>query len=276
MSAARRVLVAVSVAEIHREPAHESEIVTQSLMGERLAVLSRVNSGRWLQVRLPDGYRGWVRSWLVCPDVRGWPGPRVAEIDEPVTWIRSAPEEGAEPVSDAVIGVRLPGAPSGTSGWVRVSLPDDRSGFVPAGHLLGRRIRPAAAARRPPRPAALLATARRFLGVPYVWGGRSPRGFDCSGLVQMVHELHGLSIPRDSRDQRRFLSRRRPDLTDPLAVPPGGLLFFGPAPGRTTHVAFSLGKGSILHAQGRVRIQSVDQVNPLYHGDLAALFQVGY
>lgn len=275
MSRGRRVHAAVSVAEVHREPAHESEIVTQSLMGERLAVLERADGDRWLRVRLPDGYRGWIRSWLVCPDDPGWPGERLAEIDQPSTWIRSAPDPAADPVSDVVIGTRLPGSRAG-AGWVTVRLPDGRAGFLPAGDLLRGRLHGAEALRRPAAAAARLATARRFLGVPYVWGGKSPRGFDCSGLVQLVHELHGIRIPRDSRDQRRFLARQGRPVRDPLAARAGSLCFFGPTPVRTTHVGFALGSGGLLHAQGRVRVDSLDPSNANYHKELAALFQVAY
>ena len=98
---------------------------------------------------------------------------------------------------------------------------------------------------------------------------------DCSGLTQMVFDLHGIGIPRDSKDQRSFLEKRNGAIRDPLAVPAGGLLFFGKNPERASHVGISLGGGGFIHAQGRVRIQSLDPDNSQFHKDLAPLFQVG-
>ena len=91
-----------------------------------------------------------------------------------------------------------------------------------------------------------------------------------------MHALHALPLPRDSKDQDAWLARRRKGIDDPLAVPPGGLLFFG-RPGRPiSHVGFSLGDGEFLHAQGRVRIQSLDKRKPHYHGELADVFRRGF
>lgn len=276
MTRGASVLVTVGVAEIHRDPAHASEITTQALLGERLRVLATRDGGRWLHVRLPDGYRGWLRSWLAAPDRAGWPGARVVEIDEPLTWLRAAPRAGAEPLADLVVGARLAAGVRAPAGWVGAALPDGRTGFVPARHVLGGRARPKSAARRPKRVADVLATARRFLGVPYVWGGKSPKGFDCSGLTQLVHELHGLAIPRDAKDQARWFAAQGKVVADPLVVPPGGLLFFGASPRRAGHVGFSLGKGEFLHAQGRVKIQSMDASKSNYNNDLAAIFLAGH
>jgi cell wall-associated NlpC family hydrolase len=270
------VLVTVGVAEIHREPSHESEITTQALLGERLRVLAVRDGGRWLRVLLPDGYRGWLRSWLAAPDVRGWPGSRVVEVDELLTWLRSAPRASAEPLADLVVGARLAAGGRAPAGWVGAALPDGRAGFVPARHVLGGRARAPGAPRRPKTVRHLLDSARRFLGIPYVWGGKSPKGLDCSGLTQLAHALHDLPLPRDAKDQARWFARHTARLKDPLLVPPGGLLFFGANPRRAGHVGFSLGKGVFLHAQGRVKIQSLDPSKPNYNKDLAGIFLAGH
>jgi cell wall-associated NlpC family hydrolase len=268
-----RVQVAVSVADIHREPAHESELVTQAAMALPLKVRNTAEEGRWLHVELPDAYVGWVRSWLVTPVRRGWPAGHPVEIDQPLTWIRSEPEPEADPVSDVVIGTRLERQSGGPAGWVRVSLPDGRLGFLPRADLLSGG-RPLNGRRRERTAAALLATARRFLGVPYVWGGRSPKGLDCSGFTQMVFDLHDFDLPRDSKDQRTFLERQGAVVPDPLATPPGGLLFFGRNPDRASHVGISLGGGDFIHAQGWVRFQSIEAAKPLFSKELSSLFQV--
>jgi cell wall-associated NlpC family hydrolase len=267
--------VAVSVADIHRDPAHESELVSQAIMGDLLKVHEVADEERWFRVELPDGYVGWVRAWLVTPHTRAWPGESIVEVDAPTTWIRSAPDLDSDPVSDVTIGARLARRAGGPAGWVSVTLPDGRAGLIPRTDLLAGG-RPVTGRRRPATAAAVLATARRFLGVPYVWGGRSSRALDCSGLTQMVLELHDVSIPRDSRDQRTSFEKKEKNLIfDPLAVPPGGLIFFGKDPQRASHVGFSMGAGAFLHAQGWVKIQSLDKRKNNYHKNLHDLFQVG-
>jgi cell wall-associated NlpC family hydrolase len=115
----------------------------------------------------------------------------------------------------------------------------------------------------PSGAASVAATLRRFLGVPYLWGGRSPKGFDCSGLVQFAYGLHGLALPRDSDQQARCgVPAEGPE--------PGDLLFFGHE--RVTHVAFALSEGDYLHARGAVRCNSLRTESPLYDPDLAALW----
>jgi cell wall-associated NlpC family hydrolase len=281
MTAVRRAargyrLIEVSVAGIQKEPSHAAELVTQAVMGERVRVLAVADEGRWLRVRLPDGYEGWLRSWLAAPDRAGWPGSRVAEIDAPWTWVYPNAGHRDEPVSDVVIGTRLAATGRAVRGWQPVELPDGRTGVVACDDLLRGRPIGGARPRRPARAPALLATARRFLGVPYVWGGKSPKGFDCSGLTQLVHELHGLELPRDSKDQDAWMARHARAIADPLAVPPGGLLFFGAAGRPVSHVGFSLGEGRFLHSQGRVRQQTLDPSKPEYHKDLAAVFRRGF
>jgi cell wall-associated NlpC family hydrolase len=98
--------------------------------------------------------------------------------------------------------------------------------------------------------AALLASAQRFLGVPYRFGGDSPRGFDCSGLVHYVHALAGLSVPRTAAGQQissRHLARGQ------LAA--GDLVFFSGRPGgEIDHVGIYAGDGRFIHAPGRGRV----------------------
>jgi cell wall-associated NlpC family hydrolase len=250
--------------------------VTQAVMGVRVRVLDEADGGRWLRVALPDGYRGWLRAWLSAPDDDSWPVARVAEVDVPWTWVLPEPARQDEPVSDVVIGTRLKPIGRASSGWQPVALPDGRTGVIDCAELLRGKVIPADAPRRPARAPALLATARRFLGVPYVWGGTSPKGFDCSGLTQLVHDLHGLPLPRDSKDQDAWLARRATPIGDPMAVPPGGLLFFGQPGKPVSHVGFSLGAGAFLHAQGRVRMHTLDPSTPQYHKDLAGNFRRGF
>jgi cell wall-associated NlpC family hydrolase len=125
-------------------------------------------------------------------------------------------------------------------------------------------------ALRPPRD-ALAQTALRFLGVPYVWGGTTPKGFDCSGLTQRVFRLNGIAIPRDSDMQARIGKSKLAGDIDALET--GELLFFGAEGARITHVAMSLSKGVFVHARGHVRINALFPTHPLFDAHLAGCWR---
>jgi cell wall-associated NlpC family hydrolase len=106
---------------------------------------------------------------------------------------------------------------------------------------------------------------REFLGYPYFWGGRSPKGFDCSGLTQIVFSLYGISLPRDSWMQHRdalFCS------DNPIEAQAGDLYFFADNGTKITHVGFALGEGRIIHARGMVRENSLIPGNDKFSEEL--------
>jgi cell wall-associated NlpC family hydrolase len=113
--------------------------------------------------------------------------------------------------------------------------------------------------RRAPSTTRVLRTADRYLGVPYRWGGTSPRtGFDCSGYVQYVYADEGVKLPRTSR-QQAVAGTRRPTRWD--AAGPGDLVMFAKPGEAVSHVAFYVGDGRILHASssgGGVRYDDLD------------------
>jgi cell wall-associated NlpC family hydrolase len=122
-----------------------------------------------------------------------------------------------------------------------------------AGRIAGaRRERTASAAR-------VLPTAERYLGVPYRWGGTSPKtGFDCSGFVQYVFAKHGTRLPRTSREMASSGHRLRPEWS---ALKPGDLVMFAEPGKRISHVAIYAGKRRIIHASGSghaVRYDALD------------------
>jgi cell wall-associated NlpC family hydrolase len=97
-------------------------------------------------------------------------------------------------------------------------------------------------------------TALKFINSPYIWGGRIPSGIDCSGFVQLVYKIRGIKIPRDSWQQAEaggsisFLEEAQP----------GDLVFFDNERGRISHVGMILSQGLVIHASGRVRIDTID------------------
>jgi cell wall-associated NlpC family hydrolase len=97
-------------------------------------------------------------------------------------------------------------------------------------------------------------TAMKYINSPYIWGGRIPSGIDCSGLTQLVYKIHGIPIPRDSWKQAE--AGKSIDFIDQAES--GDLVFFDNDRGKITHVGMILSKGLVIHASGRIRIDSID------------------
>ncbi|MFH1755524.1 MAG: C40 family peptidase [Candidatus Latescibacterota bacterium] len=257
-----RFLTVTSVADIRRTPSHASELVTQVIYGDVLLPLKE--EGDWILVRVDDGYIGWIRSWYVKQssqeDAENFLKQADHRIAATVTQIFETPAQDGLPLTDAVIGTLVRSETCGTRGWRHVHLPDGRAGYAKA-----RSLEPLKSCRSISRN-SLSSVGLKFLGVPYLWGGNTPKGFDCSGLVQRIFKLHGLLMPRDSDMQARFGRPKRSGMTDSLST--GDLLFFGKSEGHITHVGMYLSDSLFLHAYGQVRINSVSRDHPLFEGKL--------
>ena len=255
-----------SVADVRREPAHSAELLTQLVMGETARPLKTL--GDWHLVRLADDYHGWIRSWYVRDagerDIESYEASTNSIVDANVGYVYSEPDARSVPVADVVAGVRLE-AGELERGFRRVLLPGGRSGFMPASDL-------AAPPQGPPDRGRLVARAKRFLGIPYLWGGTSAKGFDCSGLVKRVYLTEGVFLPRDS--DRQALSGTFVERGEMSRAAPGDLLFFGEG-GAVSHVAIHLGLGSFIHAYGEVRINSLSSGDERYDERLAGIFLYG-
>lgn len=247
-----------SLAHLRREPRHASELVSQMILGEEARVLDA--EGEWLLVQTGDRYVAWVHRGSVVREPAGDADAFRRRLfrrePPPGTWVvtargvvaRTSPEPLAPPACDLVegarVGVEVPDAPALERRAARVRLPDGVDGWVPAGAVIpADRL----AERFSPTGRAILDHAVQFLGLPYLWGGTSEKGFDCSGLVQRLYGLHGRWLPRDS-DQQAVAG----EPVDPGdgwdGVEDGDLAFFTETPGRITHVGILAEGGRLLHA----------------------------
>lgn len=244
-----------AVAHVRRAPGHASELVTQLLLGEEALLLR--TEGEWLRVQGPDGYVGWVHHRSL---VRDAPADRAAFLarlatgaPEPGAWIvtgrgvlaREGPAPHDAPVAELVQGGRVhPAAdPELRLESVRVRLPDGLAGWIPATAAIpaGRLEERFTRAGR-----AILDHAAQFLGSPYLWGGASERGFDCSGLVQRIYGLHGVRLPRDS-DQQAAVGEALEPTAAWAGVKAGDLVYFSENGDRATHVGILAEGGRVLH-----------------------------
>ncbi len=257
----RRGWVMASVADVRRDPIHTAEQTTQALQGEVVEPL--LHEEGWLLSRLSDGYIGWIRDWhlsLVTPDAAQAHAERAdARVAVPLATLRQAPEAGAQPCAETLMGTPVQRR-GRRAGWAEIEIPGGRSGWVEE-KMLREGV-----AHWPAEAGSVLGMLRQFLGVPYVWGGKSPKGFDCSGLVQFVYGLHGIALPRDSDEQSTCGH-------EVDAFTAADLLFFGSE--RVTHVGVALDARDFLHARGTVRHDALAPDSPRYAADLAGILRVG-
>lgn len=262
-------LVTISVANIRYKPAHSAEMATQALMGTPLQVLQEENG--WYLVRTPDQYISWIESAGITTmseqQHQNWKSnPRVIFIEDNGL-ILSRPEPNAEPVSDIVMGgiLSLMNNDENTRGFIGISLPDGRKGYLPENQV---RIFSDWLHAESTGSGNLLTLARRFMGRPYLWGGTSTKGFDCSGFTKTLYFMNGWVLSRDA-SQQVYQGSEVGMKDDWRNLLPGDLLFFGrkataEKPERATHVGMYEGESFFIHCSGMVKVNSLDSTRPEY------------
>jgi cell wall-associated NlpC family hydrolase len=236
-----------SVVNLFSKPDTGVDVVTQAILGTSLSI-EKTTDG-WHYVRLPDRYQGWIEAHHVreyAPDESPYASTaRVAEIQSLLAFLHHQPDNTSRaPALQVTISARLEVAEEREE-RVRVVLPDSTALWLRRGDVV-------ISEANSPRPRGtvqqVIGTAKRFLGLPYMWGGNTPLGIDCSGFVQLAYHLHGVFLLRDASiqyTQDGLLPVDRENLE------PGDLLFFG---GNTiTHVGMVLGNGEFIHATTHLR-----------------------
>jgi len=262
-------VVSVSVANLRSKPGHSQELGTQALLGTPLRILKE--QGSWLYVQTPNDYLCWTcdRIQRMTPtEFDTWRQRDKAIVTDTYALARTAPRGDATPVSDVVAGCLL--AVEGRKGdWLQLRYPDGRVGFLrgAATRPFGDWLRKADA-----DPDRVVATARRFFGVPYLWGGTSTKGMDCSGFTSTVYLLNGVVLPRDA-SQQVHAGVAVPFENGFGDVQKGDLLFFGRRASagrreRVTHVGISLGGPRFIHASTDVHENSFDRVDADFSASL--------
>lgn len=231
-----------SLVALRAEPFDRSEMVNQLLFGEVFEVFEEYKG--WLRVRLShDSYEGWVDQkasieltneqleWMSLPEVvtvatRFFSAKNKSE-DYP---IRLCPGSSLYHFNPSEGSFRL-----GNETYKTYSIPTDTPGKTCRETLVQRAV--------------------EFVNSPYLWGGRSPYGIDCSGLIQVLFKMSGISIPRDANQQVAHGSI----VSFINMAQPGDLAFFDNEEGLITHVGMIMPNASIIHSSGYVRIDSIDQ-----------------
>ena len=222
----------VPVAPVRSQPAHKAEMVSQLLFGEAVQVLDTAPGG-WTKI---SGYYDGYEGWITANHINAIGNPQLG------TYRLSSNYVNTVMLNETVMQV-----PFGT--------------YIPQEHLalntskqLWDFSETSIAAAEPVQVDELVNIARLYLNTPYLWGGKTVWGIDCSGLVQQVYKWAGIQLPRDAWQQ----AEKGEALHFLMEARPGDVAFFDNEEGRIIHTGILLSGHSILHSSGKVRIDSID------------------
>ncbi|HTX88174.1 MAG TPA: C40 family peptidase [Bacteroidales bacterium] len=238
-----------SVIPVRQEPSHKAEMITQVLFGELFRLLFYEKD--WARVRLAyDNYEGWVhRKQVSLLQEREY--LRLLDLEPAVTMdlVQLLSNETRHTVIPVILGSSLPGFDG------RKFLIEDTV-FTFDGQVADISLFEKSLSRHDRQRAkqVLMDDAMLYLNAPYLWGGRSPFGLDCSGFTQMVYKLKKIRLLRDSSQQ----SAHGEQVSFITEAEPGDLAFFDDEEGNITHVGLMVDKYRIIHVSGRVRIDAID------------------
>jgi cell wall-associated NlpC family hydrolase len=231
-------------------PSDKTDVVSQAIYGSNVTLLTA--RGEWSRIQTEDHYKGWVPSRhlrLIQHGAGYATSGAIVRVDSLFANIYREPDiTRHKPVLTIPFESRLEVIQSEDAadakqsgkgsheGWLYVRLPDKRDEWIQSGDVVAD-----------PKPLSIpesIELAKRFLGIPYLWGGSSSFGYDCSGFTQMLVRVRGITMPRDA-DKQAAWSGVIP--VDRKNLQPGDLLFFGASPKNITHTGMYIGEGQFIH-----------------------------
>ena len=230
---------------MRKEPDDRAEMVSQLLFGEFALLLESRKS--WFKIRsVFDHYEGWIDPKMVCQVER-----RLSSACAPVAFVNQdwLKIKVTNPFGDYTMnlgfGTPLPFFPDYNSAEAYHLTLGVEDFELPQG-TFSKPLKP--------NPESIVETSLKYIGVPYLWGGRSISGIDCSGLTQSIMRLCGISLPRDASQQVNVGESISWDERKS-----GDLAFFQNKEGKVTHVGVITSLNEITHASGRVRVDRLNE-----------------
>lgn len=235
-------VVVVPVANMYSAPSDKSDVVSQAIYGSNVTLLTA--RGEWSKIQTEDHYKGWTPSRylrLVQSGAGYATAGQTVQVQSLFANVYSEPDVARhKPVITIPFESHLEVIAEGKGsdeGWLQIRLPGKSSAWIQSSDVVS--------APKPLTIPELIELARRFLGLPYLWGGRSSYGFDCSGFTQLLMRARGVNMPRDADQQAAWKGVTPIERND---LHPGDLLFFGSAPAKITHTGMYIGDGQFIQA----------------------------
>lgn len=239
----------LSLIPVRKEPSEKSEMVTQVLYGEHFEILEQMVG--WCHVKLAyDGYEGWIDQKMITPlsqrtfnKIESSPSAITKDV---FTIIPVNEEQNIMLVSGSTLPIWRP--------YLKKFRIDKNVYSMPGGVSYGEHSN---------LRELIITQSLKYFNAPYLWGGRSPFGVDCSGLTQIIYKIAGIKLPRDASEQVYFGTA----ISFVEESEPGDLAFFDDDEGNIIHVGIMWKRNKIIHASGQVRIDNVDQFG-IFNADL--------
>jgi gamma-D-glutamyl-L-lysine dipeptidyl-peptidase len=227
--------VGSNLTSLHTATSFLAEMSSQMVFGEKVEVLEE--QGRWVYIRQMDGYLGWTYKPYLT-DV-ALPKPTHIVL-APAVELRAEADTRAPILSRSFCGTRVK-VEATKDGWAQVAA--NVTGWMPLADLRALSALPKTVEARRKQ---IVIDAQRMIGVPYLWGGTTGNGIDCSGFARLLHHWVGIELPRDSDMQSAQSKRVEPPYQ------PGDLFFFGDdnSTRHITHVGISMGGYKMIHSSG--------------------------
>jgi cell wall-associated NlpC family hydrolase len=259
-------IVVVPVANMYSGPSDQTDVVSQAIYGSNVTLLTA--RGEWCRIQTADHYKGWVpsRHLRLVQSGAGYATAGVVvqveslfanlyrepDVTKHKTVLTIPFESRLEVIPDDASDKKKTSGKGSHEGWLQVRLPDKRSAWIQSNDVV-----------TDPKPLSIpesIELAKRFLGIPYLWGGTSSFGFDCSGFTQMLLRARGFNMPRDADKQAEWTGVVAVDRKN---LEPGDLLFFGSSTRKIDHTGMYIGDGQFIQdtTEGHpvVQISHVDE-----------------
>ncbi len=230
--------VSLPVLNLYAQPHAASEVVSQALYGWNVLVLEE--SKNFYYIQTSDGYQGWVEAQGLIPLPASWKQSRMLKVMYNAVPVYPAPHVKYKPLQILPFEVKLPVLAEPVDEerrWIQVEVIEGTIGWIQRGHI--------SFDFSALSMVQMLELSNQFLGLPYIWGGTSSFGYDCSGFIQMLWRQRGVYLARDARQQ---IQEKICFSIPKEHLEPGDLLFYGSSEKDIRHVGLYLGNQILIHA----------------------------